>query len=293
MAKSKLILAKNEIFSLFSKSPGKIYSHTQLATILRENRTRWNLAAYTRFQDFTSFLTKQGNLHAHKFRSKTYGQEITRYSWGKPPILEIILSLKPRAYLSHATAAMLHGLIESNEKIIYLNAEQSAKQPNQEPLSQEGIKRAFSSKPRQSKLIYAYDGFSIVMVAGKNTKNMGVEKIETQESKSLQITNLERTLIDIVVRPIYAGGPHRLFEAYRAAKNDMSIDRLLILLKNLGYLYPYHQAIGFLMQRAGYSNNSYDKIRALGLNYDFYLANGIKDPEYSEEWRLFYPKNLH
>jgi len=30
----------------------------------------------------------------------------------------------------------------------------------------------------------------------------------------------------------------------------------------------------------------------LGLNFNFYLARQIKDPSYSEEWKLYYPKDL-
>jgi predicted transcriptional regulator of viral defense system len=111
-------------------------------------------------------------------------------------------------------------------------------------------------------------------------------------SERLQITDLERTLIDIVVRPAYAGGPSQVLEAYRAAKNRMSIDRLLAILAKLDYVYPYHQSIGFLMQRAGYSEKSCGKLRALGLNHDFYLAHAMQQTEYSKDWRLSYPRNL-
>ena len=57
-------------------------------------------------------------------------------------------------------------------------------------------------------------------------------------------------------------------------------------------MYPYHQAIGFLMQRVGYSETDYRRLQALGLDYDFYLGHGLKEPAYSEDWRLYYPANL-
>jgi hypothetical protein len=72
----------------------------------------------------------------------------------------------------------------------------------------------------------------------------------------------------------------------------MSIDQLIATLSKLDYVYPYHQAIGFLMQKAGYPERSYSKLRDLGLNHDFYLAHALQQPEYSEEWRLFYPTDL-
>src|SRR5947209_1198613 len=118
---SRLVLAKHHIFSKFSKASQKVYSLAQLANVLLQNRRAWHLADHTTSRDFISFLIKHGDLQAHKFRSETYGQEITRYSWGEASVLELAAFLKPRAYLCHATAVMLHGLVKLSPKTIYLN----------------------------------------------------------------------------------------------------------------------------------------------------------------------------
>jgi hypothetical protein len=130
------------------------------------------------------------------------------------------------------------------------------------------------------------------MIAGTNTNRLGVEEIIGPASETIWVTNLERTLIDIVVRPAYAGGPSQVLKAYRAAKDRISVDRLIDTLKGLDYVYPYHQPIGFLMQEAGYPKHGVNQLRALGLGHDFYLAHGMQQPEYSQDWRLFYPKDL-
>ena len=46
------------------------------------------------------------------------------------------------------------------------------------------------------------------------------------------------------------------------------------------------------MERAGYGDKRYSMLRQLGLEFDFYLAHGMQEPEYSREWRLFFPKGL-
>lgn len=103
---------------------------------------------------------------------------------------------------------------------------------------------------------------------------------------------MERTLIDIAVRPAYAGGVYQALAAYRGAFGKVSAPTLLATLKRLHYIYPYHQAIGFYMQRAGYAAKQYERLKELGLRFDFYLAHDIREPDYSPEWRLFYPKGL-
>jgi len=204
----------------------------------------------------------------------------------------LALSIRSRAYLSHGTAVNLHGLAKLDKKTIYLNSEQSPKPPSEGGLTQEGIDRAFSGRQRASNLIYTSGGVSIVMINGKNTDRLGVEEFDDPASGIVPVTNLERTLIDIVVRPAYAGGESQLLKAYRAAKDRVSVDRLLATLKQLGYLYPYHQPIGFLMERAGYDERSLAKLRALGLHYNFYLAHDMEQSAHSKEWRLYYPKGL-
>ena len=46
------------------------------------------------------------------------------------------------------------------------------------------------------------------------------------------------------------------------------------------------------MERAGYDDKRYALLRQLGFDHDFYLTHGMQQPEYSIEWRLFYPKGL-
>ena len=63
-------------------------------------------------------------------------------------------------------------------------------------------------------------------------------------------------------------------------------------LRKLNYTYPYHQAIGYYMQRAGYEADQFERMRALGLRFDFYLAHGLGETDYVQEWRLFIPKSF-
>jgi predicted transcriptional regulator of viral defense system len=289
---SRLTVAKKDIFSLFDDSAQKVYSQAQLAEILSKQRVYWRLAGRTTARDFIAFLERQGKLNANTFRATKYDRETTRYSWGDASIYELGQSLQTRGYLSHATAVALHGLTDLIPKTLYLNVEQSPKPAPSGPLTQRGIDQAFSRKQRQSNMTYDHDGWSVTIINGKNTKALGVEELVGPSEERLRVTNLERTLIDIVVRPTYAGGIFQVLEAYRAAQDRVSTNRLVATLKKLDYIYPYHQAIGFLLDRAGYGDKRSVMLRKLGLEHDFYLAHGVQQPEYSSEWRLFYPKGL-
>ena len=67
---------------------------------------------------------------------------------------------------------------------------------------------------------------------------------------------------------------------------------LAAMLKKLAFIYPYHQAIGFYLERAGYRSGALDLVRKIPKEFDFYLEHGLKEKDYVKEWRLFVPKWL-
>jgi predicted transcriptional regulator of viral defense system len=290
---TRLSIAKKDIFSLFDDSPKKVYSLAELARIVTEHRTFWRLARKTNARQFVQFLIEQKRMTQIDLRSAKYAtQRATRYLWDSPTPYAVALSIRKNAYLSHGTAVFLHGLNDLIPKTIYLNAEQSAKPAPKGNLTQAGIDRAFSNQQRQSSLSYAYGDQNITVINGKQSERLGVEKLPGPEEEELDVTGIERTLIDIAVRPTYSGGVNEVLAAYRSAKSRVSINRLIVMLKKLDYVYPFHQAIGFYLERAGYEPSRYESLRALGLNFDFYLTYGLKKPKYDEAWRIYYPEGL-
>jgi hypothetical protein len=119
-----------------------------------------------------------------------------------------------------------------------------------------------------------------------------VSSISGPKGEPLRVTLPERTLIDIVVRPSYAGGVVEVLSAFKAARSVISVNSLVQALRQLGYVYPYHQAIGFYMDRAGYDPKQVERLRELGTPFNFYLAHDIRDREFVPGWRLFVPRGI-
>jgi len=289
---SRLTIAKNDILRHFDELAKRVFTPSEIAQVLSEQRAFWRLATNTNSSQFIEYLQAQDRLRKVEFKSEAYQKTLTRYAWGAASIYELALSLKKGAYLCHGTAVFLHGLTDIIPKQIYVNAEQSPKPAPSGRLTQSALDRAFANKQRQSNLTYEYDGYGITMISGKNTGRLGVGPLSGPTGESLDVTNIERTLIDITVRPSYAGGVYQVLEAYRAAKPQVSVNRLLATLTKLDYVYPYQQAIGFFMDRAGYDSSRLQHVKERVTEFDFYLTYGIENREYDPKWKLFHPQGL-
>lgn len=295
-SKSRIQIAKPDIVRHFDNLPSHVLKLKDIQAILASQRAFWRLAQNTTAQNFIGFLQSHAKLHEIEF---AFPQRTERcYVWGEVPLLSILLSLRKDMYLSHYTAMRVHGLTEQSPTNLYLSEERSSPaQPRDRPqIGQAEIDEAFRRPPRVSHNWVEYAGRKIYLLNGAYTNHLGIvtEEVTDDDGRTVQarLTNLERTLIDITVRSVYAGGVFEVAKAFELARDRLSVNRLIPMLRKLDFVFPYHQAIGFYLERAGYKPSQLDLVRRLPMQYDFFLAPEINKARYDSNWRLLVPEGL-
>ena len=268
--------------------PPRAWNRKEIAVYLAEKRSDWNAPNYLSPVMLISFLVENEIAQVWEIRSTEYGSK-TRFVTGELSILQFACSFYKKCYVSHATALHLHGLLPAGK--IFVNREQAPKKTTTR-LSQRRIDQAFRNQPRRSSFEFSLKRHTITFLNGKNTGDAGVIDIVGPSGEPLRTTSLARTLIDCVVRPQYAGGIQRVAAMLPQAVGRISTAEIAQLLSQTRYAYPYHQSLGFLLERAGVPASELEPLRSIPMRFKFYLDYGMKTPEYDQSWQIYYPAEL-
>ena len=227
-------------------------------------------------------------------------REVSGFTWEDVPLLEVLLGLVDNSFFSHYTAVRIHGLTEQVPKTIFLNHEKSSSSTSYskhaEPFDQAAIDAAFRQPPRASQNMVTHDDVRIVMLHSAYQAGLGITTGSVNyggdRDLKLRYTNLERTLIDIVVRPFYAGGVFEVAKAFDNAKDQVSANAMASMLKRMELGYPYHQAIGYYLERARYKSSLVGLFGEQPMERDFYLTHAMGKTSYVKRWRLHVPEGF-
>jgi len=293
MNRSRLQIAKPDIIKFFDELESPILKLRQIQSILSSQRGFWRLAQSTLAADFIAFLEQHAKLRQIEFAFPQRSE--TLYVWGEVSLLTTLQGLRKDAYFSHYTAMRMLGLTEQTPTAVYVTEDRSqGAQRSLVKLTQLDIDQAFKRPARVSQNFVIHEGRKIYLLNGAYTGHLGVtiERVNDDSGQEVlvRLTNLERTLIDITVRPAYAGGVYEVAKAFDIARERVSVNKLVTTLRKLEFSYPYHQAIGFYLERAGYRSSLLDLVRRLPMEHDFYLAHDMEaKTRYVSDWRLFVP----
>jgi predicted transcriptional regulator of viral defense system len=259
-----------------------VYSLSDLQNLFRLKRGEWSLSS---FSAFVKKLKSLGLVERNLIDSNGV-QRKKLFTMDDFDHLECAGRFFNNSYLSHHTALFFNDLTEQIPKTIYVSYELSpVAGVKKGDLVQSGIDVSFS-KPGREPEIFSFASRSVVIHASKFSGLTGVIK---HGSGKFSFTDVERTLIDSAVNPNLSGGIYNVLNIFQQGRGVYSVDKLLEYLIKLNYTYPYHQVLGFLLERSGAPEEQLSLFEKIGVRYRFYLDREITEPVLSKRWNLIYP----
>ena len=276
----------DKLLSHFHSLPQKIHTLHELGQVITDFALAIRYQDIVNSQEYIDYLVYHGMID--RIVLAGVKSSAIRLSTGSFSRYDLALSIKNGSYFSHGTAAYILRLNDKEPTTVYLSVEGKPRETVDPALEQSSIDRVFDMPQRQSANRYSWEGQEFLLLTGLFSQASGVEK-----KVGLPVTGLERTLLDCTVRPAYAGGAAVVMDLYRrAVEIGFDAQKLVALYDEIGFTYPYHQAIGFYLERAGGDGAVVESLRKRLQSFTFYLDYAMKDKAYSPAWNLHYPAHL-
>lgn len=286
---SKIFKKIKEINLIINEISSPVLSRIEYEAVVSDINSIWGLRSISRNNIKKFLLEEKLFVQDHIKLDDTHSSEIYYLPHSKIDSFDVASVRSRSSYFSFYSALYINNLTLQIPKQIYLTLERKSLDNNDNVLKQENIDRVFSQPPRITSDKRNYKNFEINFINGQYQNMVGIIKFRELYS----VSDIERTLIDISVRPFYSGGVTQVLEAFVNAKNKMNPKKLFDYYSQLNYTYPYHQVIGFYLEKAGYGEEIYNKFLHFDeLYFNFYLTYNILHKEFSKKWRLYYPKGL-
>jgi len=273
-----------------------IFSLGELAAILDDIKKKITLPHSMTVRLFSALLEPYG-LTIIKAPYKQY--PIVRYLWKWNESSRDIYayykftqSAFPDAHFSHFSALFLHGLTEQVPKQLFIRTDLDRSSDHSSALTQDGIHKAFARPARPTTFRFTIDDVEVIRLWCKKSPSTSVMKLRIPSS-SFTVTTVERTLLDCMIRPGYAGGCSTVLDAFRSAQDTVTVTSLLRYLHDLNLLYPYHQVLGWYLDRSGFDPRQVAELDKLEKAFDFYADYALNNPIFDKRWRVYYPQELN
>ncbi len=290
---------------MFSKSiKNKLSEH--FSTPVRHKHLQEHtehIIGQTRYSVVTNLirdLRKDGVVNPCDITAKD-GKTVTLYCSRKIDKLNpytIAQAMFPQEYFCNLTSIYYHSLTNQVPKTIYICYEKKpSKRKKVNTVNNNELRRSFIKPHRHTKHVYTLNAYEIIVVE-RRARISGSGVIESHPPSTLlpnssRVTCIERALIDAVVSPQYNGGIVSVYTYFRNARGMLNMSKLIKIYRQLDFIYPYFQSIGFLLDRVGMSKHASVIYKNFQPERNFYIDHDAKTSWiYDEKWKLYYPAGL-
>lgn len=247
-----------ELAKLLSKYGCRVFSLDDVRKIIHSESLD-----IKKVHDAVSKLSSQGWIH--HIKKNLYELDPVLMGGLSTHEFEIATHLVKPSAISHFSAFHIHELTEQIPRIVYVSAPTG------------------SSFPRVRKgELFSYRGVRYQFISVRKDHFFGIEHVWINEAK-IPVTDLERTLLDGLIKPKYCGGFMEVLHAFTVRNFDIKkiIDYALRLDESVV------KRLGWVLEKIGYSEEVLAGLSRLPHKvFDKLDASGEKIGPYNKRWYI-------
>jgi len=285
-------LEKETLIEYF-KQPLRLNALREKSQIIM-SKTRYKIPS-----NFMRAIQDEQIVLTHSLTSKN-NRRVTLYSSQSPEnitLYETARAMFPSGYFCNLSAVYYQALTNQVPKTVYISTESNAMKTRKNPtLTDRKLRQAFLKPNRHTRFIFNTPKGDLVVIERSKHTDHGVVLAKSSTGllpSDSRASSVERALIDAVICPQYNGGISSIPDYFRHAKGRVNIDKLIDIYRELDFVYPYSQAIGFFLERTGMPKMA-DKVQdAFASQAKFYIDHNAKTSwKLDPRWRVYYPEGL-
>lgn len=164
-------------------------------------------------------------------------------------------------YISHYSAMEMHNMLTQPLNKVYI-----------------------SSPKRQLPPKKFKDRFQFIYI--KHSKIWGIEESWVTNQDKVRVSDIERTIIDCLWQPNYAGGVSEIAKGIWIIKGKINFNRLIKYCNKFNK-YVVNKRLGFILQHLGIENNISNQLKNMSnKRYDILDPSLPINVKYKNEWNL-------
>lgn len=220
------------------------------------------------------------------------------FSPNEVTIMDLLSSTHPRHYFSHHSALYFNELTDQRPEEYILTREKIGQSSaHTKTIEDIRIRQSFLKGHRRSTNFFTYNSCKITLVDKHDLNRIGVitkSLFNSGKAKEVDVfyTDVERTFIDCIIGPQYAGGIKTVLLSF--VDSDIDLEKLFDVYKVYSPIYPYWQSVGLVLEfclgsKVSDAWQSFFDIP----KREFFLDRNFRDDwEFNRKWKVYYPKGL-
>ncbi|MCP4134737.1 MAG: hypothetical protein GY754_27430 [bacterium] len=251
-----------------------------------------------------SFLKKRDSIHELKINSKIHNlpeklYHDTSLNPGSPNAFDIALSLKKKSFLTGYLVFAFLGWTEYIPTIIHVNWKRNLFKKTNSPIVNDVLQKVAFKPKKASRLRFKYNDYEIMILNGQVIKKYKQQHFrllsEIAELPDYTETYVEeRLIIESLINYHYFGGADIVWDAGIDQFLNLDLDLMYKIYKELDLIYPYANAIGYWMEKAGVSQKylrKWEKMIDYNMQFHMFMGDGERRV-WNKKWNLYVSKRF-